>query len=111
MRSALLKMNYKVLFRISNHIATVLVLLGLFSLPIFSYAVTLSTCTDSAGNSVECLVPCGGAGQATCTLSELVTLANNIINFILFYLAAPLGTLSIAIGGILMITAGGDQGQ
>jgi hypothetical protein len=94
-------MNYKALFRISSLILIAIVVL----LPLASFAVTY--------DSKLGLVPCGSKTGNTkaCTLSDLVILIDQIINFILFYLAAPLGTLSIAVGGVLMITAGGDTGQ
>lgn len=107
-------MNCKTLFQKSKNIIALPILLSLLILPVFSYAVTLSVCTNAKGELVQCLIPCGGAagsGQAACTLSDLVTLVDNVINFALFYLAAPLAVLSIAIGGLLMITARGDTGQ
>lgn len=55
------------------------------------------------------LIPCGT--DKMCTLADFGCLAENIITFLLFYLAAPLAIISFLIGGILMITAGGNQNQ
>ena len=57
------------------------------------------------------LIPCGGKGEEICTLADLGCLAEKIIDFLLLYLAAPLAVISMLIGGILMITAGGNQNQ
>ncbi|MBI5147677.1 MAG: hypothetical protein HZA37_00780 [Parcubacteria group bacterium] len=87
-------MNYKIFFQKSNNIAAALILISAL-LPIIAQAD---------------LIPCGN-GDVMCTLEDLIYLADNVINFILFDLAAPLAVLSIAIGGVLMITASGDTGQ
>ncbi len=89
------KINYNQLFRQFNPALAVLVAVILLA-PIASYAAAL--------------VPCG-TGGTPCTLCDLVKLANNLIDFMLVQLAAPLATLSIIIGGILMITAGGNESQ
>lgn len=56
------------------------------------------------------LIPCGTADKM-CTLADFGCLAENIITFLLFYLAAPLAIISFLIGGILMITAADNQNQ
>lgn len=99
------KMNYKTFFRKSSLLLITIMVL----LPLASFAVTY--------DSTKGLVLCGNTKDTTgkitnmCTLSDLVTLIDQVINFALFYLAAPLAVLSIAIGGLLMITARGDTGQ
>ncbi|MBI5742252.1 MAG: hypothetical protein HZA25_00235 [Candidatus Niyogibacteria bacterium] len=95
-------MNYKALSRISS--------LGLF-IAIALILPFLAQAAVQGPPSPFGLIPCGNKGQGMCTLSDLVILIDQIINFALFYLAAPLGALSIAVGGVLMITAGGDTGQ
>ncbi|MEK7647162.1 MAG: pilin [Patescibacteria group bacterium] len=89
------KINYNLLFRKFNP-ALAALLAVILLMPILSYAAPL--------------VPCGTSGTP-CTLCDLVQLANNLIDFMLIQLAAPLATLSIIIGGILMITAGGNESQ
>lgn len=56
------------------------------------------------------LVPCGGAGDP-CEFSDLITLINNIINFLLFYLLMPLAAIMFAAAGFMIVTAGGDSGK
>lgn len=92
-------MNYKHFFQKFSSVITTLLLCGALILPLFSLAAETR---DLSGG----IVPCD-----TCTLSDLVTLVDNVIYFVLFYLAAPLAVLSMAIGGLLMITARGDTGQ
>ena len=56
------------------------------------------------------LIPCG-TDKIMCTLADLGCLVDKVIKFLLLYLAAPLAVISMLIGGILMITAGGNQNQ
>lgn len=58
------------------------------------------------------LVPCGGGGtEPDCNFNYLMTLINNIINFILFTLAVPLAAIMFAYAGILLLTSGGNSAQ
>jgi len=54
------------------------------------------------------LVPCGGPGQPACQLCHLFVLIDNIIGYLFTYIVPPLALLFIVIGGISMITAGGN---
>jgi len=54
------------------------------------------------------LVPCGGPGQEDCQLCHLFVLIDNIIDYLFTYIIPPVALLVIVIGGIYMITAGGD---
>ncbi len=53
------------------------------------------------------LVPC----KDNCGYSELVTLIKNIINFLTFYLAIPLATVSIFWGGVLLLWSAATPGK
>ncbi|MBI2628065.1 MAG: hypothetical protein HYW71_01350 [Candidatus Niyogibacteria bacterium] len=77
----------------------------LFAIFYFVMAIAVPLLAAGAG-----LIPCG-TGDEMCTLNDLGCLAGNVINFLLFYLAAPLAIISMLIGGILMITAAGNQNQ
>jgi len=56
------------------------------------------------------IVPCGNPGQAQCTITDFFVMLNNIYNFIVWNIAAPLAILGLTIGGIfMMISAGNPQ--
>ncbi|MDO8492508.1 MAG: pilin [bacterium] len=55
------------------------------------------------------LVPCGITFQ--CQLCDLVVLVQNVINFIILYLAAPVATLLIAWAGIKLIVNAENEGE
>jgi hypothetical protein len=50
------------------------------------------------GQEGENLIPCDGAD---CTFNDLFILADNIISFLTTYIAIPVATLAIVIGGIM----------
>lgn len=54
------------------------------------------------------LVPCGNAGQPSCTLCHLYVLAKNVIDFGLFDLALPIAVIMLLIGGIILLTSMGS---
>lgn len=57
------------------------------------------------------LVPCGSAGQADCTFCHFFQLISNIMTFIAFKLAPPVAAFMFLIGGLYILTAGGDEGK
>jgi hypothetical protein len=73
--------------------------------------VALSVLLPIAAYAVEPLVPCGGKDQPMCHFSDLLLLADKIINFLLLDLLVPIAILAFIYGGFLMITAQGDPGQ
>jgi hypothetical protein len=46
--------------------------------------------------------------QKQCDWNALMSLVNNIINFILYYMAIPIAAIMFAYAGFLMVTAGGE---
>jgi hypothetical protein len=60
--------------------------------------------------SFAALVPCGGSGEGAkpCEFKDLVTLFDNVINFLLVDVLAPLGALALAFVGISFLTAQGN---
>lgn len=71
--------------------------MSLFALPAATYA---------AGS----LIPCGGAGadQHPCQACDVVTLANNVIAWLVGFLSA-IAVLIIVYAGIKLVTAGGNR--
>ncbi len=63
------------------------------------------------------IIPCGlnqDAGKVTtdpCDFNALVTLAKNVIDFLIFKVAAPLAALMFAYAGFLYLTNGGNEGK
>ena len=54
------------------------------------------------------LVPCNGPD---CGFDDLILLAQRIINFLIFSVAAPLAAISFAVAGFLYMTAKGNEAQ
>ena len=63
------------------------------------------------------LVPCSNTPDASgkilqpCDFNALMDLVNNIITFILFYMAIPIAAIMFAYAGFLLITAGGGEAK
>jgi len=60
--------------------------------------------------SYAALVPCGTEGNP-CTLCHFYILTQNIIDFLMWYIAPALAILIIAWGGFNILIAGGDPGR
>lgn len=84
---------------VSSTLVTLFVFLGLLAPSAFSYA--------AAGG----LVPCDGTAADPCTWEKLVQLAQNVINFLIFKLAAPLAAIMFIYAGFLYVTNGGDESK
>jgi hypothetical protein len=83
--------------------AAFLVTIGIVLILIFSF---LPISAEAAG-----LVPCGGgSGEPECSVCDLVTLADNVINFII-QLSFVISALLFAYAGFLFFTAGADPGK
>ena len=74
--------------------------LGLFVASLFLLPVTASS--QATG-----LIPC----DTDCDYEDLVTLAQNVIEFLIFQIAAPLGTIMFAYAGFLYVTNGGNESR
>lgn len=85
---------------------------------IFSAGAFLSTPQISFA---EGLVPCGGyeyddtgalmGEEPPCNFGYIIVLAQNVIEFLIFKLAAPLAALVIAWAGFLYVTSAANPGQ
>ena len=53
------------------------------------------------------LVPC----DTNCGFNDLVLLAQNVIEFLIFKIAAPLGAIMFAYAGFLYVTNAGNEGK
>jgi hypothetical protein len=85
-------------------------LIALFAF-IFVSAPSISLADDFATNPNAELVPCGSsAHRDECKWADLVHLANNIVNFLVF-ISSMLGVLAFCYAGFLYITAAGDSGK
>lgn len=85
-----------------------MLLLSVFLAPSFASAQKVSSG----------LIPCGNvemnggiaAGQE-CDFNDLVQLAQNVINFLIFKIAAPLAAVMFAYAGITYLTNGGNESK
>lgn len=57
------------------------------------------------------LVPCGGPGEPQCEFLHLIVLANNIIAFLIKYLALPIAIVMFTYAGWLLMTSADSPGQ
>ncbi|HYC83533.1 MAG TPA: pilin [Candidatus Paceibacterota bacterium] len=57
------------------------------------------------------LIPCGKDALKPCTFGDLITLGNNIIDFLLKVLALPLAIITIAWAGLKYTFRGSNPGE
>ena len=58
--------------------------------------------------SAATIIPCDGVD---CEFSDLVVLAQNIIDYLLFYIAMPLAAVTFAIAGFMLMFAKGNESK
>jgi hypothetical protein len=80
------------------------------------FAITLPVLAPVVAEAQSSIIPCGlqqSGGKTTdeCTFADLVTLAQNLIEFLIFRIAAPLGAVMFAYAGFLYVTNNGNEGQ
>ena len=79
--------------------------LGILIVPVYSYAVVLVPCginnKDVLEKNPEYAEPC--------SFNHAMQLINNIISFILFYMAVPIAAIMFAYAGFLLVTSGGSE--
>lgn len=61
--------------------------------------------------SSEGLVTCGGPGQAPCNYNDLVDLVGRVVNFMLIYIAIPVGVAFLIYGGVLVMISAGNESK
>ncbi len=80
-----------------------LVIFLMLIMPVFSLAYTLGDPLVPPCTSVS------ATGQPpSCGWNDLMTLVNNVITFILYYMVIPIAAIMSAYAGFLMVTAGGE---
>lgn len=57
------------------------------------------------------LVPCDGSSNNPCDYNSFITLINNVVNFIVIYLAIPLAAIAFAYAGFLFLTSAENPGK
>ena len=67
---------------------------------------TAAAHTDVANS----LVPCGQYPDCQCQITDLFVMIVGLYNFAIIYLAFPLATFSLVLGGVLMLISGGNPG-
>lgn len=90
-----------------------LIIVFIFSiliLPVFSFAAwtpgnPLVPCTNTPTTNADGTVT---TSTSLCDWNALMTLVNNIITFILYYMAIPIAAIMFAYAGFLLVTAGGE---
>lgn len=70
----------------------------------FSPFIALAKCPDG-------IVTCSGTPECPCTWDKVAEMLQKILNFIVFTIAVPLGTLAIIIGAIVLMTSAGNPGR
>jgi hypothetical protein len=82
------------------------------SMPMFAFGQA----PGPVGTPDEGLIPCGNTKvdntvSDPCTFGDLITLAQTVINFLIFKIAAPLAAVMFIWAGFLYLTAAGNEGQ
>jgi hypothetical protein len=84
-----------------------------FGLPLLSVSAASGLVPDCNTGTIDQQVAgtatSGGHYTNACDWDALMNLINNIINFLLFYLAAPLAALAICYAGFLLLTGGANE--
>ena len=83
----------------TKKILIILFIFSILTLPAFSLAAW------TPGNP---LVPCDNSAGQLCNFGKLLDLVNNVITFILVYMAVPIAAIMFAYAGFLLVTAGGE---
>ncbi len=92
----------------SRYIAALIAFLSVLT---FAFTPAATFADDFATNPNAELVPCYTTSHPQeCTWADLVHLANNIVNFLVF-ISSMLGVLAFCYAGFLYITAAGDGGK
>src|SRR4051812_12870298 len=102
--------------KLRSSILILLMLAGLISVPSFALAQKTVSGLIPCGN-VE-VAPPGSTGPGgmvdpdeACGYEDLIALAQTVINFLIFGLAAPLAAIMFAYAGFLYVTNGGNESR
>lgn len=84
---------------------------GLFFVSILFIGVVMPSSVYAKTTSG--LIPCGnaaGAGEA-CDFNDLIILAQNVINFLIFKIASPIAAVMFAYAGFIWVTNAGNESK
>jgi hypothetical protein len=85
--------------------------LGILFAGFLFMSIALPSTVFAALDPASGLIPCGNAVQTQCTFDDLIKLAQNVINFLIFDIAAPIAAVMFAYAGFLWVTNGGNESQ
>ena len=71
---------------------------------LYAGATLLPAATFAAGIVPSC-------NNGPCGYTDLITMANNIISFLVLDISVPIATIAFVYAGFLYITSGGNEGQ
>lgn len=63
----------------------------------------------ASANNHTGLIPCDGSAENPCGICHLFELVSTIVNFITYNIAAPLATIMLIYGGVMLIISGGSE--
>lgn len=69
---------------------------------------TVLSAVPMAAGAQGAIVQCGGAGQNPCGMKDFFDTLGRIYSFIVKYLVAPIGTLMLIVGAILLLVSAGN---
>ncbi|MDP3051997.1 MAG: transglycosylase SLT domain-containing protein [bacterium] len=75
----------------------------------FKFAIFFSAVSPLIVFAQGGLVPCGGQGQPSSTISCFYVLLDNIMNFLLYYISLPLAATAFMIAGIMLVLGGSEK--
>lgn len=87
-------------------IFSVLVIFLILTTPILGLA---QIPPDEPSSKIKGLVPCDGSAENPCGICQLFELVSIIVNFITYKIAAPLATIMLIYGGVMLIISGGSE--
>jgi len=82
-----------------------------FTLKLTLFAVIASLIFFPVFGFAAGLVPCDGTLADPCDFATLITLIQNVIDFLLFQIVMPLSAIMFAIAGVMLLTARDNEGQ
>ena len=67
--------------------------------------------TTGATAFAQGLVPCDGSAANQCTFEKLITLIQNVLNFLIYDIATPIAAIMFAVAGYFYLTAGDNEAK
>jgi uncharacterized membrane-anchored protein YitT (DUF2179 family) len=95
-------------------LAVFVLVFSILVFPLVSFALKseLIPCgTESTPLVTKDGVQTGGEIIEPCTFNHLLTMVNNVVDFVLFRLALPIAAILFAYAGFMLITSGGEVGK